>query len=70
MKVVITEKGIKITTNRKDMPIDRENHIDWSCRLASNEAMAWAIKELSSEIQKSIEFYRTGKHENQMASID
>jgi hypothetical protein len=70
MKVVITEKGIKITTNKKDMPLDRENHIDWSCRLASIEAMAWAAKELSTEMQKSIEFYRTGKHENQRSSID
>lgn len=70
MKIVITDKAIRITTNKNDMPIDYENKIDWSCRLAAIEAMAWGVKKLGDELQKSIEFYRTGKHENQTSSID
>lgn len=70
MKIVITDKEIRITTNKKDMPVDRANMIDWSCRLASIEAMAWGVKKLGDELQKSTEFYRTGKHENQTSSID
>lgn len=70
MKVVITENEIKITTLKKDMPIDHENCIDWSCRLAALEAMAWAVQKLSAEMQKSVEFYRTGKCDDQISSID
>jgi hypothetical protein len=70
MKVVITEKEIRITTKSGDMPVDQSNKVDWSCRLAAIEAMAWAAQKLSEELQKSVEFYRTGKHENQISSID
>lgn len=70
MKITITEERIKIETNDGDMPVDYENKIDWSCRLASIEALAWGVSQLSDEIQKTVEFYRTGKHENQKSSID
>jgi hypothetical protein len=70
MRVEITEEYIRIETNDGDMPIDHDKCIDWSCRLASIEAMAWAIRKLSDEMQKSVEFYRTGKHDNQISSIN
>jgi hypothetical protein len=70
MKVIVTKDGIRITTNKGDMPVDPVNKIDWSCRMASIEAMAWAAQMLNEEIQKSMEFYRTGKHDNDKASID
>ena len=70
MKVIVTETHIRIETKRQDFPVDDENKIEWSCRLASIEAMAWAVQKLGAELQKSVEFYRTGKHENQASSID
>lgn len=70
MKVVITEERIRITTTRNDMPVDHANMIDWSCRLAALEAMAWAVQKLGDEMQRTVEFYRTGKHENNNTSID
>lgn len=60
MKVTITDTEILI----EDME-DREGEtnpaIDWSCRLASHEACAWAMKHLGEELEKSVAFYRTGK---------
>lgn len=70
MKITITKDRIKIETDENDMPIDHENKIDWSCRLASIEAMAWGCQQLAESVQKSIEFYRTGKHEKDKVSID
>lgn len=70
MRIVIENDEITITTGDDDFPVDRLNSIDWSCRLAAIEAMASAARLLNDEIQKSVEFYRTGKHENQRSSIE
>lgn len=61
MKVTITENEIYIETEDNELPIDHEKKIDWSCRLASHEVAAWAIKRLGEELEKSVSFYRTGK---------
>ena len=70
MKIIITEDKIKITTSSKDMPIDRDNMIDWSCRMAAIEAMAWGVSQLSNEMQKAVSFYRTGNSDDQKSIID
>lgn len=61
MKVTITDEWIEVVTDDEDMPVDQENKIDWSCRLASHEACSWAIKRIGEEMEKSVAFYRTGK---------
>jgi hypothetical protein len=61
MKVTITENEVYVETEEHDMPVDREHMIDWSCRLAAQEATAWAIKRLGEELEKSVSFYRTGQ---------
>lgn len=61
MKVTITENEVYVETEEHDMPVDRENMVDWSCRHAAHEASAWAIKRLGEELEKSVSFYRTGE---------
>ena len=58
MKITITEDQVYI--EGFDLPLDREKMIDWSCRLASHEAVGWAMKRLGEELEKSVSFYRTG----------
>jgi hypothetical protein len=57
MKVVITDDEIEVET------FDHEGTavVDWSCRLASHEACAWAIKRLGEELQKSVHFHHSGE---------
>ncbi|MEZ0155236.1 MAG: hypothetical protein AB9Q22_10105 [Candidatus Reddybacter sp.] len=43
-----------------DYPLDHGKLIDWSCRLASHQAIAWAMERLAVELGKSVAFYRTG----------
>lgn len=43
--------------------------VDWSCRLAAHEGVAWAVKRLSEELLKSVQFYRTGEPKDQI-SVD
>ena len=59
MRVIIEED--RIMCEGVDLPVDHSKGIDWSCRLASHEACAWAIKRLGAEMEKSVQFYRTGE---------
>ena len=59
MKIIITDDMVIVED--ADFEIDHENKIDWSCRLASHEAVAWGIKRMGEELEKSVSFYRTGE---------
>ena len=56
MKVTITENEITV----EDLSGDVLPAGLWSCRLAALEACAWASKRLGEEMEKSVQFYRTG----------
>ena len=58
MKIIITDDCVEIFD--ADFEVDDENFIDWSCRLAAHESVAWGIKRLGEELEKSVSFYRTG----------
>lgn len=60
MKIIITEKSVSV--EGFEFPLDHENCEDWSCRLHAHEAIAWGISRLSEELKKSVAYYRTGKH--------
>jgi hypothetical protein len=62
MKVTITDDEILVET------FDHvgQAKIDWSCRIASHESCAWAIKRLGEELQKSIHFYHSGEPVDQI----
>lgn len=59
MKVIITEDGIHV-----EGPHDfdgRQPAIEWSCRHTALADCAWAVKRIGEEMEKSVQFYRTGE---------
>jgi len=57
MRVVITETEILV----EDAPGELEpGGVEFSCRLSALEACAWASKRLGEEMERSVQFYRTG----------
>lgn len=64
MKVVITKEWIEVTCGDDELNAHggpERTGVDWTCRLASHEAVAWAMKRLGEELEKSVQFYRTGE---------
>lgn len=60
MKVTITETEILVDVGEDELPLtDRTLVHLCTCRIASHEVCAWAVKRLGEEMEKSVAFYRT-----------
>nr|WP_199065013.1 hypothetical protein [Chromobacterium sp. ASV5] len=57
LRVVIT--GDKVEIFGYDRPVLKPGH-GFTCRTATHEALAWAIRRLGEELEVSTQFYRTG----------
>ena len=66
-RVVIDD--LWITVEGFDLPLtDKGRGLGLhSCRTVSHEAMAWAVKRLGQELEKSCAFYRTGEATDNVA---
>jgi len=61
MRVTITQDYIEVYVDDGELAFDPERGTEWSCRHATHEVAAWAIKRLGEELEKSVRFYRTGE---------
>ncbi|NHR08104.1 hypothetical protein HA052_23210 [Chromobacterium haemolyticum] len=57
LRIVIT--GDKVEIFGYDRPVLKSGH-GFTCRTATHEAIAWAVRRLGEELEHSTAFYRTG----------
>ncbi|QND84556.1 Uncharacterized protein ChrSV_2330 [Chromobacterium vaccinii] len=57
LRIVITADKVEIFNY--DRPVLKSGH-GFTCRTATHEAIAWAIRRLGEELEASTQFYRTG----------
>ncbi|OQS42288.1 hypothetical protein [Chromobacterium haemolyticum] len=60
LRIVITADKVEIFGY--DRPVLKSGH-GFTCRTATHEAIAWAIRRLGEELEHSTAFYRTGDWE-------
>lgn len=57
LRIVITADKVEIFGY--DRPVLKSGH-GFTCRTATHEAIAWAVRRLGEELEASTQFYRTG----------
>ncbi|UGA37888.1 hypothetical protein JOS77_28785 [Chromobacterium haemolyticum] len=60
LRIVITADNVEIFGY--DRPVLKSGH-GFTCRTATHEAIAWAVRRLGEELEHSTAFYRTGDWE-------